>query len=89
MKSLKRLGVVIALTLVLGVSALAGETQAPPCAPPDPGETQAPPCATAQLTPDGSTPQSQPSTLPSSNPVDEYSISEVAMDLVRHWLSIF
>lgn len=89
MKNLKRLGVAFALTFVLGVTAFAGETLTPPCAPPAPGETLTPPCATAQLTPDESTTQSQPSTPQSSNPVDEYSISEVAIGLVQHWLSIF
>jgi len=42
MKTLKRFSSVLVLLLVLGVSALAGETNPPPCAP---GETHSPPCA--------------------------------------------
>ena len=81
MKTLKRLSAAVVLTFVLGLSALAGETPAGPCAPPSPGETQAPPCATAQMT--------QIATLPLSNAGDEYSVSEVAIDLVQYWLAIF
>lgn len=88
MKNLKRLGVAFALTFVLGVAAFAGETLTPPCAPPAPGETLTPPCATAQSTPEGSTTLGQTITAPSSNAVDEYLVSEVAIDLM-HWLSIF
>src|SRR2546423_15005547 len=54
MKNLKRLCVSVALTLVLGLSVLAGEVQSPPCAPPDPGITETPPCAAAQEMPDDS-----------------------------------
>jgi hypothetical protein len=42
MKTLKRFSSVLVLSSVLGVSALAGETNAPPCAP---GEMSSPPCA--------------------------------------------
>jgi hypothetical protein len=48
MKTLRTLSAAIALTLVLGISALAGETQTPPCAPAQPGEVSTPPCAMAQ-----------------------------------------
>jgi len=43
----KMVGVVV-LTLALGVVGLAGETQAPPCAPPDPGQMPTVPCASSQ-----------------------------------------
>jgi hypothetical protein len=43
MKSFRQLCSAIVLTLVLVISAVAGETQTPPCAP---GETASPPCST-------------------------------------------
>lgn len=49
MKTLKRLTLAVSLVLVLAASALAGETNAPPCPPPDPGETNAPPCSGVML----------------------------------------
>jgi hypothetical protein len=52
MKNLRRLGAAIVLTLALGLSAFAGETHTPPCAPPDPGETHTPPCSGGQIAPD-------------------------------------
>jgi hypothetical protein len=48
MKNLKRLVAAVVLTSVLGLSAFAGETDTPPCAPPAPGDTQTPPCTGIQ-----------------------------------------
>ena len=44
MKTIKTLLASITLALLITGTALAGETQTPPCAP---GETQTPPCASA------------------------------------------
>jgi len=88
MKNLKQLSAAFALTLVLGLSAFAGETQTPPCPPPDPGEVSSPPCATAQLTPDDSVAPGQTSTPPSSNEASELSIT-ATIELVQSWLSIY
>ena len=49
MRNLKRLVVSLSLMSVLAITAFAGETSSPPCAPPDPGETAAPPCSSAQM----------------------------------------
>jgi len=49
MKTLKRLTLAVSLVLVVAASGLAGETNAPPCPPPDPGETNAPPCSGVML----------------------------------------
>ena len=81
MKNLKRLGVSVTLLCVLSLTALAGETSSPPCAPPDPGETSSPPCAMAQVVPDDSVIPGQTDTPPASNSGVEYSIAEVAVDL--------
>ena len=81
MKNLKRLGVSVTLLCVLSLTALAGETSSPPCAPPDPGETSSPPCAAAQVVPDDSVIPGQTDTPPASNSGAEYSIVEVAIDL--------
>jgi len=56
MKSLKRLAAALALTLAIGISALAGIIQSPPCSPPEPGIIQSPPCAGGQVTPDPAVP---------------------------------
>jgi len=54
MKSLRRLGATFALTFLLGIVAFAGETNTPPCPPPEPGETSAPPCSGGQMAGDSS-----------------------------------
>lgn len=58
MKSVKRLLVAITLTIVVAGTALAGETNAPPC--PNPGETNAPPCTDNQLLSDEPVDQNAP-----------------------------
>ena len=88
MKNLKRLGVSATLMFVLSVVAFAGETQSPPCAPPEPGETQSPPCAVAQLTRDDSLAPGETSSPP-SNAGDVSSVTEVALDLLQSVLLIF
>jgi hypothetical protein len=87
MKTLKRLSVSAALTFVLAVAALAGETQAPPCSPPDPGITETPPCATTQLVPDDSTQPGQTETQPST--ADTVSLGDVAVDILQGVLMLF
>ncbi len=87
MKNLKRLSVSAALTLVLAVSALAGETLTPPCAPPDPGQTSTPPCATGQSTPDDSTTLGQTETMPNAG--DTVSFADVAVDVLQSVLMLF
>ncbi len=81
MKSLKRLVAAIVLTCALSLSAFAGETQTPPCAPPEPGETQTPPCAAVQMSDDPSAP-GETSTPPAANAVDVLSVAETAMNLL-------
>lgn len=88
MNNLKRLCLIIGLTLALAASVLAGETQTPPCAPPDPGEVHAPPCESTPLTSDGST-AGQISTPPSVSFVTEYVVADTAIDFVESILSLF
>ena len=88
MKNLKRLGVSATLMFVLSVVAFAGETQSPPCAPPEPGETQSPPCAVAQLARDDSLAPGETS-CPPSNVGDVSSVAEVALDLLQSVLLLF
>lgn len=82
MKNLRKLSTAVLLTLVLAVTAFAGETHAPPCAPPDPGETQAPPCAAAPLSSDDSTAAGEIPTPPASNTVDIIAVVDAAMNLL-------
>ncbi len=89
MKNLKRLGVSATLMFVLSVVAFAGETQSPPCAPPEPGETQSPPCAAAQMIPGDSLAPGETSAPPASNAGDGSSVTEVALDLLQSVLLLF
>lgn len=81
MKTLKRLSAAVVLTSVLGLSALAGETQTPPCAPPEPGETQTPPC-TGQAPSDNSWLVSSPS-------ASDYLVAEAAITLFESLLPLY
>ena len=81
MKNLKRLGAAVVLTFVLGLSAFAGETQTPPCSPPEPGEIHAPPCA-VQPAPDEPTAPGDTLTPPASNTVDILTVVDAAMNLL-------
>ena len=84
MKHLKSLCLAIALTLMVGLSALADDPQPSPC---DPGETHTPPCSTAQLTSDDPTP-GQTSTPPNASAVTEYVVADAAIDFVQSVLSL-
>ena len=86
MKNLKRLGVSVTLLCVLSLTTLAGDTNSPPCAP---GDTNSPPCAAAQVVPDDSVAPGETNSAPASNSGAEYSIAEVAVDLLQSVLSIF
>jgi hypothetical protein len=52
MNNVKRTVAAVVLTLALGLTTFAGETQTPPCASPDPGILQTPPCSGGQTAPD-------------------------------------
>ncbi len=78
MKNLRKLGAAVALTCVLGLPALAGETSTPPCAPPDPGETSTPPCAAA--------PSNMGTSTVASN---ETSFTEIAANVLLNVLPLF
>ena len=84
MKNLERLGATLALTFLLGMTALAGETNAPPCPPPEPGETQAPPCSGGQMPGDNSGLVSSP---PASEP--GYLVAEAAINLFESLLPLY
>jgi hypothetical protein len=84
MKNLKKIVAAVVLTCVLGLSAFAGETQAPPCAPPEPGETQAPPCSGGQMAGDNSGVVSTPSASDSG-----YLVAEAAISLFESLLPLY
>jgi hypothetical protein len=86
MKNLKKLATSVLLICIFAMAAFA-DGGSPACAPPDPGTVNSPPCAGAQLIPEEPSPQTNAVT--SSNPIDEYVVSEVALDLVQSLLSIF
>ena len=77
MKTLKRLGAAIALTLVFAFAAFAD------CLPPDPGIMNAPPCLGAQITPDDPVASAEPS---ASNAIE---ISVTTLDVLLSALSLF
>ncbi len=82
MKNLKRLSAAVVLTCVLGLSAFAGETDTPPCAPPEPGQTSTPPCSGSQMASDDSAAPGVISTPPASNA--GHLIAEAAISLVEN-----
>lgn len=76
MTKIRTLFATLMLALVVTGSALAGETQTPPCVP---GETQTPPCASASGSGDtGITGETQ---APPAG-VDIVSLTELALELV-------
>ena len=85
MKNLKRLGTAVALTFILGLSALGGETPTPPGARSaagqaqttscSPGETHGPPCATAQA--------------PTPGDIDTPAITQIATFVLQNMWSLF
>jgi len=87
MKTLNKLGVAVAFTLVLSLPVLAGEIQSQPCAPPEPGQTETMPCNSAQLTPDDSATPGQIVMPPSSG--DAVTLADVAVDVVQGVLMLF
>ena len=82
--NLKRLVPAVLLTCVLGLSAFAGETSSPPCAPPAPGETHAPPCSGGQMAGDSSGVVSTPSASDSG-----YLVAEAAISLFETLLPLY
>jgi hypothetical protein len=76
MTKIRTLFATLVLMLVVTGSALAGETQTPPCAP---GETQTPPCTLAPA-PGDATITGETQTPPES--VDIVSLTELALDLL-------
>lgn len=86
MKNLRKLGAAVVLTVVLALSAFAGETQTPPCAPPEPGQTETPPCATAVV--DMDTPTGE-SAAPGDMGNGGTSLTEIAADVLLSILPLF
>ena len=76
MTKIRTLFATLMLALVVTGSALAGETQTPPCAP---GETQTPPCTSASI-PGDATITGDTQTPPEG--VDIVSLTELALDLL-------
>jgi hypothetical protein len=87
MKTLKRLTLAVALMLVLGLSAFAGETQSPPCA--APGQTETPPCAAALMAADASLAPGETSDSATSNAGASLPVAELALDLLQSALLLF
>ena len=89
MKNLKRLGLSVTLMSVLAAAAFAGETNSPPCAPPDPGETSSPPCAAAPMTSGDNVDPGETNAPPASNAGTEFSVTDAAIDLLQSVLLLF
>ena len=83
MKNLRKLGAAVVLTVVLALSAFAGETQTPPCAP---GEIQTPPCAAAVV--DLDTPTGD-STAPGDMGSGGALLTKLAADVLLSILPLF
>lgn len=72
MSHLKRLGVTFTLMSVLSLTAFAGQTESPPCAP---GQTESPPCSSQSIN-DDSEALGQTETPPASETVELTDIAE-------------
>jgi hypothetical protein len=81
MKTLCKLAGVLALTLVLGLPAYAGQTDTPPCVSPQPGQTDTPPCQVAPGDMGG------PSNLLTATAPDE-PLTEIMTEVLESMLSI-
>jgi hypothetical protein len=86
MKNLKRLGISVTLLCALSMTAFAGDTNSPPCAP---GDTNSPPCASAQVTAGDSVVPGDTMTQPALSSETEYSIAEATVDLLMNVLFLF
>jgi hypothetical protein len=82
MNNLKRLVVSLSLNSILAATAVAGEAQAPPCAP---GEMQSPPCSSAQQATD-ETVSEQSDVVPCADTLD---LTSVAVDALSAMLVLF
>ncbi|MDX6499575.1 MAG: hypothetical protein QOG23_2835 [Blastocatellia bacterium] len=85
MKNLKLLGISVTLLCVLSMTAFADDTNSS-CAP---GSTNSPPCAMSQITPDDPVAPGDTNSPPASNSGAEYSIAEMAVDILQSVLSLF
>ena len=82
MKTLRKLTCPLALMLVLGLPAFAGEQSTPPCPAPEPGELTTPPCQGISLGDMG-----DPSSL--STATAEEAFTEIATIALESMLLIF
>jgi hypothetical protein len=78
MKTLKRFSAALALSTLLCITAMAGETQSPPCAP---GEMNAPPCGSV-ITTGGPSVPGEMQTPPAYAVADPILIVEFAVSLL-------
>ena len=84
MSNLKRLVVTFCLMFVLAMTALAGDIQSPPCAPPDPGQMSTPPCASAQLVTDDPTNPGDVQSPPAPEAVVITTIADAAVGVLLY-----
>jgi hypothetical protein len=91
MKTLREFGAAVILTFVLALSAVAGQTDTPPCSSPQPGQTDTPPCST--LLASGDMNRSGVASTASGDmgtPVaNETSLTRIAADLLLEFLPLF
>jgi hypothetical protein len=88
MNNLRKLSAALVLTCALGLPVFAGQTETPPCAPPEPGQTETPPCASAPSdmgTPTAALTAPGDVTLASS----ETSFTEIAANVFLTFLPLF
>lgn len=91
MRNLRKLGAALALTFVLGLSAFAGQIEAPPCPVPQPGQVDTPPCSaapgdvnTSEVTP------TAPGDLGTATPANnETSLGDIATAALLNFLSLY
>jgi len=82
MSHLKRLGLAISLAVILGGTAVAGETNGPPCA--NPGETNGSQCSPSQFIAD----ETSETSLTVSGEVETI-VVEATLDAIESLLTLF
>jgi hypothetical protein len=91
MKNLRKLGAAVALTIVMGLSAFAGQIDTPPCPIPEPGQIETPPCAAASGDMNTSEATSTASVYVGTSTLanNDTSLGDIATAAVLNFLSLY
>ena len=89
MKTLTKLSAAVTLTVVLIVPAFAGQTETPPCAPPEPGQTSTPPCSATPGDMETPTETSTSGDMGTPAVANDETYSKIVADVILNLLPLF